>query len=178
MPRIPYPASKSDEAMKSQPRELNVQRMLAHMSKPMLDGFGALAVAVLSGAKLDAGLRELAILRVGHLSNCAYEVFHHEAFGRHVGLTEAQLEAVKHSPSAAIWTPIERAVLEFTDEVVKNVRPSDATLANLRKYLSDTEVMELIVSFGAYMTVCRILETTGVEIDSVSIDPKGVEKRA
>jgi 4-carboxymuconolactone decarboxylase len=178
MQRIPFPASKSDEAMKGQPRELNIQRMLAHLSKPVMDGFGALAVAVLSGAKLNAALRELAILRVGHLSNCAYEVYHHEAFGRHVGLTEAQLEAVKHSPSAPIWTPVERAVLEFTDDVVKNVRPSDSTLNALRKHLSDTEVMELIVSFGAYMTVCRILETTGIEIDSVSIDPEAVEKRA
>lgn len=177
MTRIPYPASKSDEAMKGQPRELNVQRMLAHLSKPVQDGFGALAVAILAGAKLDGKLRELAILRVGHLSNCAYEVYHHEAYGRHVGLTEEQLEAVKHSPSASIWTPVERAVLEFTDEVVKNVRPSDKTLEEIRKHLSDTELMELIVSFGAYMTVCRILETTGVPIDAITIDPHAVEKQ-
>jgi AhpD family alkylhydroperoxidase len=175
---MPYPESKSDEAMKTQPRELNVQRMLAHMSPPMMEGFGALATAVLAKAKLDGKLRELAILRVGHLSKCAYEVYHHEAYGRYVGLTDAQLEAVKHSPTAPIWSPVERAVLEFTDDIVKNVRPSDATLNAVRKHLSDTEVMELIVSAGAYMTVCRILETTGIEIDPITINPKAVERNA
>jgi alkylhydroperoxidase family enzyme len=63
-------------------------------------------------------------------------------------------------------------VLEFVDDLVENVRAGDATLAAVRKHLSDAQVVDLILVSGAYMMISRFLETTGVEIDDQPIDWK------
>ena len=62
------------------------------------------------------------------------------------------------------------AVLAFVDDLVKNVRPGDATLAGVRKHLSDTDVIDLTLVSGMYMMVSRFLEATGVEIDTAPIE--------
>ena len=69
-----------------------------------------------------------------------------------------------------------QAVLVFVDDLVKNVRPSDATLAGVRKHLSDTEVIDLTLVSGMYMMVSRFLETTGIELDDKPIDWGGAQK--
>jgi alkylhydroperoxidase family enzyme len=45
-----------------------------------------------------------------------------------------------------------------------------ATLDGLRQHLTDTEVVDLIAVTGYYMMICRVLETTGIELDSDPID--------
>jgi hypothetical protein len=51
-----------------------------------------------------------------------------------------------------------------------SVRASDATLAAARTHLGDRLTLDLILLIGLYMTVCRLLETTGVEADAVAPD--------
>jgi len=170
MQRIPYPKS----AAASDPSQINVGRIMQHFSPAVLEGFSKMTGGVMFGSPFDAQLREIAILRVGHLSKCAYEVYHHESFGRHAGLTEEKIKGTKDQPDASFWSPVEKAVIAFTDDIVLNVRPGDATLGEIRKYLSDSEVMDLIASIGTYMLVCRILETTGIELDPQPVNPSGI----
>lgn len=175
MPRIPYkdPATLPDwmrDIVVANP--VNVTRALAGASEAVFKGFAALSSAfTLGGSPLDPKLREIAILRVGYLSNAAYEVWQHEAAARHVGLTEEQISAIKAGGAAAsVLGEAGQAVLVFVDDLVKNVRPSDATLAGVRKHLSDTEVIDLTLVSGMYMMVSRFLETTGIEFDEKPID--------
>ena len=174
MPRIPYPE------LSSLPRQVrdglgenpaNVSLMMAAASGPVHAGLGQLGRAHISGSRLPPKLRELAILRVGYLSRSAYEVFQHEALARHVGLDEAQIDAIRagDAGSPALDTA-QRDVLVFADDLVANVRASDATLAAVRTHLDDSQVVDLILVTGYYMTVCRLLETTGVEIEEAPID--------
>lgn len=69
-------------------------------------------------------------------------------------------------------SPVQQAIVDFTDDVVRNVRPGDASLAAVRKHLSDTQVLDLTLLIGLYMAVSRFLETTGVELDKAAIDWK------
>jgi alkylhydroperoxidase family enzyme len=55
--------------------------------------------------------------------------------------------------------------MKFTDDVVHNVRASDATFAPLHERLSLQEMQELTVTIGFYMMVSRYLETFGIEIE-------------
>ena len=57
----------------------------------------------------------------------------------------------------------EKAVLRFTDDVVRNVKASDKNLKAVQAFLSPGAVVELTLTVGYYMMVCRFLETTGVE---------------
>lgn len=174
MPRIPYP----DEAsLAPSVREhlgaipANVTRIMALASEPVFEAVSGIGSAFIRGSSLPPKLRELAILRVGYLSNAPYETFQHEALGRFVGLSGDQIDAIRAGDArSAALDETERAVLEFVDDVVANVRASDATLAAVRGHLSDTQVVDLILVSGAYMMISRLLETTGVELDPDPID--------
>lgn len=174
MPRIPYPDS---ARLSKSVRDLlgaspaNVARMLAVASEPVFNGFIELSGAFISGSPLPAQLREIAVLRVGYLSNCAYEVFQHEALARHVGLSDEQITAIRDGASAAdALGEVGATVVAYVDDLVTNVRAGDATLSAVRRHLNDTQVVDLTLLTGAYMMVCRFLETTGIEIDSEAIN--------
>jgi 4-carboxymuconolactone decarboxylase len=177
MPRIPFPApDQMSEEVRARVSENapNVTRMLAGASEGVYLGFGAFAQGLMKLSPLDPKLRELAILRVGYISNCAYELFQHEPFGRFVGLTDDQIAAIKTGDaSSPALNAGQAAVLRFVDDVVRNVRPSDENLAAVRLHLDDQQLIDLVMVTGNYMTVCRFLETTGIELDAEAIDWDG-----
>jgi alkylhydroperoxidase family enzyme len=172
MPRIAYPdeAGLSAEVRAGMgPRPANVVRMMAVASEPVFHAVSRIGGAFIHGSSLPPRLRELAILRVGYLSNAPYETFQHEALGRFVGLDDTEIAAIGAGDAAALGEA-EAAALAFVDDVVANVRASDATLAAVRRHLDDRQVVDLVLVTGAYMMVSRFLETTGVEIDAEPID--------
>ena len=104
MPRIPLPelASHSPEVRKAiGERPANVSLLMAAASEPVYRGLGQLGSALIQGSALPPKLRELAILRVGYISGSAYEVFQHEALARHIGMSEAQIDAIRAGQGAS-----------------------------------------------------------------------------
>ena len=181
MPRIPYPEfdrlSETSRAIIGE-KPNNVALMLAAASEPVLAAIHEVGNAFIYGSPLPGRLREIAILRVGYLSNAPYEIFQHEAAARHAGLTEEQISAIREGGAAgALLGEAGAAVLAFVDDLVINVRPSDATLEGVRAHLGDTQVVDLTLVTGNYMMICRFLETTGVEIDPQPIDWSGQAAR-
>src|SRR4030042_6978965 len=83
---------------------------------------------------LDPKLRELAILRVGNLLRSEYEFTKHVAIGTEAGVTTDQIDELSNWDSSKKFTDIERAVLQYTDEVTLNVRVSDSTFDNLKRF--------------------------------------------
>lgn len=147
---------------------LNIFRMLGH-SGELVSGFVTLGNQILAYSKLDAVLREIAIVRVGVLSNAKYEVFQHERISRQVGMSEDKIRAIHEGPEAAAFNDLEKMVMRFTDDVVKNVRASDATFEPLAERLSHQEMQELTITIGYYMMVSRFLETFDVDIEDAPV---------
>ncbi len=168
MPRIPYyevdtATGKHAEFLGKLKPHLNIFRMLAN-SESGLKGFVRMGNALLYRCELDPGLRELAIVRVGRLSRAAYEVFQHERIAREVGVAEEKIAALRDATiEAPAFADNEKAVLRFADDVVRNVKASDKNLKAVQAFLSPGAVIELTLTVGYYMMVCRLLETTGVE---------------
>ena len=168
MPRIPFfdvdsATGKHAEFLEKLKPHLNIYRMLAN-SEAGLKGFVRMGNALLFRCELDAGLRELAILRVGRLSRAAYEVFQHERIAREAGVGDDKIAALRDATiEAAVFSDNEKAVLRFTDDVVRNVKASDKTLKAVEAFLTPGALVELTLTIGYYMMVCRLLETTGVE---------------
>jgi 4-carboxymuconolactone decarboxylase len=168
MPRIPYfeietATGKHAEMLGKLNPMLNIYRMLAN-SESASKGFLRMGNALLYRCELDPGLRELAIVRVGRLSRAAYEVFQHERIAREVGVEEGKIVALRDATiEAPTFSDNEKAVLRFTDDVVRNVRASDKHLKAVQAFLSAGAQVELTLTIGYYMMVCRLLETTGVE---------------
>ena len=168
MARIPYhdvetaTGTHAEFLAKLKPH-LNIFRTLAN-SEAGLKGFVRMGNALLYRCELDAGLRELAILRVGRLSRAAYEVFQHERIAREVGVAEEKIAALRDTTiESSAFTDHEKAVLRFTDDVVRNVKASDKALKAVQAFLTPGAVVELTLTVGYYMMVCRFLETMGVE---------------
>jgi len=174
MARIPYfdPAEAQGRAKKHYERlpGLNIFKMLGH-SGEMLDGFVKLGGQILNFAELDPVLREIAIIRAGVLSGSSYEVHQHRRIGRGIGMSQALLDGIDQGPDAAVFDERQRQVMAFTDDVVKNVRASDATFDPLCAALGYRQVQELVITIGYYMMVSRFLETFDVDIEAAGAEP-------
>ena len=170
MARIPYPDL---DALPEEVRSfvgridpmLNIYRMLPH-AETSLYGFMKLGNALLFKADLAPVLRELVILRVGYLSGADYEVHQHLVVALHLGVSDDKIAGASIGPDAPVFSDLERAVLRFTDEVVRDVKASDAAYEALAAHLSYRELSELLLTIGFYMMVCRFLENLEVEIEA------------
>jgi alkylhydroperoxidase family enzyme len=170
MARLPYvdPAAASEEVRATfarLPVSLNVFRMMAHAEtgfRPLV----ALGTAILGRQALSPALRELVILQVATLSNARYEWVQHVPIARAVGVTDAQVTAIeRRDTDASCFDDLQRLVLRFTTEVVRDVRASDATFAAVAARLSPREVVDLLLAIGYYMMIARLLESTAVDVD-------------
>jgi alkylhydroperoxidase family enzyme len=172
MPRIPYrDLSTATDAVRKLVgnKPVNAIRLQATAHPDVYQAFHRLGLAFYASSKIAPNLREIAILRVGYIDESRYETFQHEQFARKAGLSEVQIEAVKQGGThPGILSDIQQAVLSFADEVVKNVRVSDAALAEIRKHFTDEMVVDLIMLTGFYMIVTRLLETGEVEFEETA----------
>lgn len=173
MARIPYvDAALAPEpvrdALEQLPTQLNIFRILAHAEssfRPLL----RLGASILGAQKLDAKLRELAILRVAKLSRAEYEWIQHVPIAAATGLGDAQIAALERGEADGdCFDELERIVLRFTDEVVEEVAVSDATFAAAARHLDPREIVELVLAIGYYMTMARLMETLRIDYDAPS----------
>jgi 4-carboxymuconolactone decarboxylase len=174
MTAIPLPA---DADLDAATRErlaalpaLNVLRMVAH-APPSLGPFADLGASLLLQAELPPRDRELAILRVAHLTGAGYEWHQHEIIGRAVGLTDADVELARHGAST---DELDSLLLAATDEITTGVRLTDATLAELLRVLGTRQTVELILTVAHYNAVSRVLESARVPLEEGwTLDPRG-----
>ncbi len=143
---------------------MNIARMVAN-SEAAFYPFSKFGNSLLTRSKLDAKLREIAVLRTAKISGSVYEWTHHVPIARAVGVTEEQVAAMDDPAAAKCFDDLERLVLEFTDQVARNVKGNPQTLAKLKKHLDATEIVELILSIGYWGMVARLLETTEVDLE-------------
>ena len=173
MARLPYvdpaeaPPAVRDALERLPP--LNIFRTLAHAEsafRPYLR-FGA---AILGELELDPKLRELAILQVARISEAEYEWVQHVAIGRHVGVTDEQIEAIEASThtTAECFDETERAVLAFTAEVVRGPHLADETYAAVAERLSPREIVELLLTAGSYLMLARVMTVLEIDVDPPS----------
>jgi len=99
------------------------------------------------------------------LSKAKYEVFQHERISRSLGMSDALIAAIHKGPDDPAFNDMQRLVMRFTDDVVKNVRASDATFEPLKERLGYKGLQELTIAIGYYMLVSRFLETFDVDIE-------------
>jgi alkylhydroperoxidase family enzyme len=165
MVRIPYPNEEAPNEPSATGRELNIARMTRHFPPAMLAGFQAFGKGILSNDVLDDTLRELAILRVAHVSGSKYERYQHEHYARKRGVDEAKIAASGGDTHDAAFTPRESALLTFVDEIVCNVRASDESLEALQRHLSSAQIVTVMGTVGQYMMLARIIETSDIEIE-------------
>jgi alkylhydroperoxidase family enzyme len=109
---------------------------------------------------LSPRLRELAMLGVAVLNGAEYEFHHHSQPFLDAGGTAEQLSALRSLPAvdAQHFDATERAALQLTHEMTRNVKVDDTTFAAARQALgSDRHLVELIGVIASYNMVSRFL---------------------
>ncbi len=181
MPRIPYPdpASFPPKLAEFQARidpNVNIFRMLP-WAETATEHWHRLGNALLQKSQLDPVLREMAIIRVGHLCRASYEIFQHERIAARVGMPARKIKALADGPDSPEFDELETLVLRFTDEVVRNVKASDATFGALAERLSNRELCELVLTIGYYQMTCAFLENFEIPIEAPGLVEDPFRKR-
>ena len=122
-----------------------------------------------SKRKIDPKLRELGQTRAGYLRGSQFVFSQHCKSMRSVGFDDTCVEAIAGWQTAECFSPIERAVLAYTDDLVLGGgRVSDATFARLKASLSDEEILELTYitcTYDLHATMARALRLEYDDVD-------------
>jgi len=147
---------------------LNLYRILP-WSVPTARGFLALGRAILNESSLDPQLRELAILRVGALSDASYEIHQHRRVAASVGVAPEKIAAALQERDAQCFSTLERELLQFVDAVVWQVKAPRHLYDALAPKLGAAGICELLHTIGFYMLVSRFLENLEVDIEETDV---------
>lgn len=116
--------------------------------------------------------REIAILRTGWLCRAGYEWAQHVVIGRRVGLSDAEIEAIKIGAEASGWSPADAAILAACDELHRDQFITDPTWARLTAHFDEKQRVDLVYTIGQYTQVSMLLNSFGVQPDAgLVVDP-------
>ena len=118
------------------------------------------------GRKLPAQLRELAILRTGIVGDSRFEYSQHMKVAAMVGVPADKLKAIKGWAHSDKFTPVERAVMQATDELVGRNLVEDETFEELKRHLPDEQIMELFYVIGLWRMHGMIVRALHLEYDN------------
>jgi uncharacterized peroxidase-related enzyme len=124
----------------------NIWKLWSH-SPQTLEAFLPFTKSLAKGT-LDPKLRELAYVKASQLNDCAYCANAHKAGGLRVGVTEQQLQEIGDYAASSAFSPLEKLVLQYTEELTRTAKSSDAIVTELKKHLSPRDIVELNLTVG------------------------------
>jgi len=127
---------------------------------------------------LDPVLRELAIARAGWARGSRFVFSQHCKVARREGCAEEKIQALPGWASSDLYSPLERAVLAYTDDLVLgDGRTSDQGFETLRKGgLDDLQIFELTFMVLTYETSSKLCKALRLEYDDVDERVSEVQK--
>jgi len=159
------------EALKGLP-PANVFRMLAN-APASFHGFVKLALSILLESELDARKREIAVLRVAHVTRSNYEWTQHVDIARRVGVNQQEIDCIGRDGPVEGLDEEGRLLCRVADEISRDVRLSDAALEAILKRYGLRQATELILCCSYFNMLSRFLESTRVPLEGRPVLPEG-----
>jgi alkylhydroperoxidase family enzyme len=166
--RLPYASATPSEDPKEQeiyarvqarraPRPLQPLDLTLLHAPSVIDGYNAFLGAIRTSTSLSDSIREIAICRVAVCNGAVYEWEHHAVLAKKAGLTGKQMgvlalerfEGPQEKKLGEVLGEKEAAVVRYTDAMTREVRVGDEVFAEVRKWFSDKEIVELTATVGA-----------------------------
>ena len=113
-------------------------------------------------SRLSAATRELIILRVGAVTNTAYELFHHVPQAAACGIADEVIDRVI-AKSASVGSADLDALVTFVDQLVAGVQGAPPSTATLQKYYSHNEIAEITLIVGHYVMTSLFVKVLGIQ---------------
>jgi 4-carboxymuconolactone decarboxylase len=144
-------------------RLINIYRLMLH-SPALANAWFDLNQAVRYGTQIDGQSRELAVIRVAILNDVEYvRRAHGPAYALKEGLTPEQVDAVANWQPSKLFTEQQRALLAYTDAMTRDIAVPDEVFADVQKYFTERQTVELTMLIGAYNMLTRFLKALQVD---------------
>ncbi len=157
-------SSEIAERLKELP-PLNVFRMMA-LTPASFDSLMKFAFSILFESELDPRKREIAVLRVAHITGSNYEWTQHLAVARQSGVTDAEIELISGSGEVKDLDSEGNLLCRVADEISRDVRLSDEALAQVLERYGQRQAAELILCCSYFNMLSRLLESTRVQLEA------------
>jgi len=120
---------------------------------------------LLRRGRLPGADTELAILRVGHLRGCEYELQQHRRIALRRGLDAQAQAAIFGWPQSGGLSWRQQVLLAGVDELVTDRGLGDETWRRLSGFLDRRQLIEFVTLVGQYDALAMTLTTLGVPMD-------------
>ncbi len=139
----------------------NMYRTFAHAPR-VLDAAVSMAQAIRSD--LDAKLRELAYLKVTHMTDCHVCWHYHEAAARRVGVTEQQIRDLGSVEQSDAYSSLERDILRFAEQWTLRGHIADDVMTRLKAALPPAHLVLLAATTAQANFTTRFNNVFEVEL--------------
>jgi AhpD family alkylhydroperoxidase len=146
-------------AQDAEPFQLNGMEVMAH-APHMVKALGAFSRTAQQGRKLPRRLVELVRLRIAFHNQCRSCMAMRYQSAVDDGLTEGMVCSLEKPIEAADLNEREKAALAYADAFATNhLAIDDDAYANLRKYFTEQEIVELGMSMAFFLGMGRLAAT-------------------
>jgi alkylhydroperoxidase family enzyme len=117
---------------------------------------------------LDPELREIGQTRAGWVMGSQFVFSQHCKSCRALGMSEEKIRAIASWPASDPFSPLERAVLAYTDALaLDRGRVHDDVFAVLQAHLDDKQIVELTYVVSLYIMHAMMTTALRLEFDDV-----------
>ncbi|MGA8044344.1 MAG: carboxymuconolactone decarboxylase family protein [Terracidiphilus sp.] len=139
-----------DQAFAQRGNVPNMFRVMAHRPE-IFATMQAHFAAVLNTGTLPTRLKELIIVRTSQVNDTLYCLASHTILARNLGWRDDQLAHLAEWPQRDDFTPAEKAALRLAETVTRDAHAvTDEQFAELRRYYSEGEIVELLCAIGLF----------------------------
>ena len=149
---------------------LNLHRTMAN-APAMMQGSSGMAYAIRYAASVPRVYRELIIIRSVQQNGGHYEEMQHRPMAMSCGISKEQLDAIAKWRASKLFDPKQRAVLAWADGVNAKTGPSDAAFADMKKFFSDKEIVELTMTATNYAGTAMFTRAMRTPLEPNAGDP-------
>lgn len=114
---------------------------------------------LLARSTLSPRIREVALLRVVHRSDCGYLWSHHIPIALRAGLSESDIDDIRSGRCA---DRADQAVIQAVDDLIGASTVGQATWDQLCRLFTEEQRMDLTFTIGGYLLLALAVNTFGV----------------
>ena len=146
-------------------RLINIYRMLLN-SPALAESWFNHSNAVRWKTALEGRLREIIIIRLGHLTRCQYVLRQHvPALALADGLSLTECNALADWEASPFFSAGERAALSYADVMTRDIVVPDEVFAQVARHFDNRQIVELTVLIGTYNMNARVLQALELDLE-------------
>jgi 4-carboxymuconolactone decarboxylase len=146
-------------------RLINIYRMLLN-SPALAESWFNHSNAVRWKTALEGRLREIVIIRVGHLTKAQYVLRQHvPALALADGLSLPECDALADWRDSPFFSASERAALDYADVMTRDIVVPDEVFAAVARHFDQRQIVELTVLIGSYNMNARVLQALELDLE-------------